>query len=108
MANIFGLFGISDFDVARRMTLFEYRIRQRGHLMKQLEREKEIYLQAYANRVVKATDKKGKKYVFEEFKDFYDEDKRRKAVLGSSYKTPVNENLIAIAKRMKEYEKEGG
>lgn len=89
------------------MTLEEYRIRQRGYLMKQLDRERDIYLQAYVNRAVKATDKKGKSYIFKEFKDFYDESKRRSEVLGNN-RTPVNKNLIAIARRMQKYEGKGG
>lgn len=109
LATIFGLFGVTDMALAGRITLAEYRIRQRGYLMKQLEREREIYLQAYANRVVKATDEKGKKYVYQSFEDFYDADKRRNEVLGKKVTdNPVNENLIAIAKRMQKYNRKGG
>lgn len=75
--------------------------------MRRLENERELYLQAYLNRVVKATDNKGKEYVFKEFSDFYDETKRKNEVLGGIYAKPVNRNLIAIAKRMKDYEKGG-
>lgn len=108
LATILGLFGVSDFAEAGRMTLFEYRIRKRGHTMQQLEREQELYLQAYLNRIVKATDKKGKEYVYKDFEDFYDEMKRKNTVLGDNVATPVNSNMIALAKRMQNYNEKGG
>ena len=103
LATIFGLFGVMDYDVARRMTIAEYKLRKRGHVMKQLEREQELYLQAFLNRTAQATDKNGKAYVYKTFTDFYDEAKRRQSVLGANYAKPVNSDLIAIAKRMKNY-----
>jgi hypothetical protein len=106
LATIFGLFGVTDYDVARRMTIAEYKLRKRGHVMKQLEREQELYLQAFLNRTAQATDKNGKAYVYKTFTDFYDEAKRRQSVLGANYATPVNSDLIAIAKRMKNYKGE--
>lgn len=107
MATVFAFFGISDWSEANRITLFEYRIRNRGHIMAQLEREKELYLQAFLNRNVKGTTKDGKNYVFKDFKDFYNAEKRWKESLGKGHSTPVNENLIAVAKRMQNYKKGG-
>ncbi|KAB7466381.1 hypothetical protein [Bifidobacterium bifidum] len=107
MATILGLFGVTDFVEAGRMTLVDYRLRKGAHLMQELEREKDLYLQAYLNRLVKAREKNGKEYVFKEFSDFYNEKKRKNDVLGKNFATPVNSNLIAIAKRMKNYEKGG-
>lgn len=107
LATVFAFFGISDWAEANRITLFEYRIRNRGHIMAQLDREKELYLQAFLNRAVKATSKDGKKYTFQKFGDFYDEKKRWNERLGKTHSVPVNENLIAIAKRMQNYKKGG-
>lgn len=107
LATVFAFFGISDFNKANRMTLFEYRIRNRGRMMTQLEREKDLHLQAFLNRRIKETIKDGKEYRFKSFKDFYNEDKRWKEKLGKGQPTPVNENLIAIAKRMQHYKKGG-
>ncbi len=107
IATIMGFFGVSDFDEARRMTLYEYRLRKRGHIMQRLEREQELYLQAYLNRVVKTIDRNGKEYVYKEFEDFYDEAKRKNAVLGKNFTKTVNSELIAIAQRMKNYKKGG-
>lgn len=107
LATVFAFFGISDWAEANQITLFEYRIRNRGYIMEQLVREKEVYLQAYLNRAVKTTTKDGKSYLFREFKDFYDEKKRWEKKLGKNHSVPVNENLIAIAKRMQNYKKGG-
>lgn len=107
LATVFAFFGISDWAEANQITLFEYRIRNRGHIMAQLDREKELYLQAFLNRAVKATTKDGKKYTFQKFGDFYDEKKRWNEKLGKKQSDPVNENLIAIAKRMQNYRKGG-
>lgn len=46
--------------------------------------------------------------MFEKFNDFYDEAKHRNAILGGGYGTPVNSELIAIAKRRQRFLMEGG
>ncbi|MHB9781491.1 hypothetical protein ACXM1Q_001915 [Streptococcus sp. 10F2] len=107
LATVFAFFGISDWTEANRITLFEFRIRNRGHIMSQLEHEKNLHLQAFLNRLVKATTKDGKEYKFKDFRDFYDEKKRWNEKLGKNHSVPVNENLIAIAKRMQNYKKGG-
>lgn len=106
MATAFGLFGMTDWDDVNRMTKREFRIRQRGHVMKMLERERDIHLQAYVNRAVKTVSKDGKTYHYKKFKDFYDEDKRRRSVLGGLYAPKVNDSLVEIARRMQHYEGE--
>lgn len=108
MATILGLFGVVDFAEAGRITLEEFRIRKRGYNMYQLEREKELYMQAYLNRMIKATDDQGKEYVYKKFSDFYDEVKRKSEVLGKTFSQPVDNNLLDIARRMQKYDQEGG
>ena len=104
LANIFGLFGVNDYIVAKRMTLEEYNIRMRGYLISQLEKEYEIHLLAFKTREAKATNKKGDKYYFEKFKDFYDKEKRRDEIFKPSYK---NKRLIQIARNLQQARKEG-
>lgn len=99
LASALGLYGVSSILEAKRMTLEEFNVRKRGYLMKRLEREREIHLQAYLNRLIKATDKSGKKYLYKDFNEFYNEAKARNAVLGNGHGEPVNSDLIAIAKR---------
>lgn len=99
LASALGLYGVSSILEAKRMTLEEFNVRKRGFLMQRLEREREIHIQAYLNRLIKATDKSGKKYLYEDFNEFYNEAKARNAVLGNGHGEPVNSDLIAIAKR---------
>lgn len=108
LAMALGLYGINSIVEAKRMTIEEFNVRKRGYLMQRLDKERGIYLQAYLTRVVKALDKSGKKYLFEKFKDFYDEDKHRNAILGGGYGPPVNSELLAIAKRRQQFLREGG
>ena len=69
LAMALGLYGINSIVEAKRMTIEEFNVRKRGYLMQRLDKEQEIYLQAYLTRVVKAPDKSGKKYLFEKFND---------------------------------------
>ena len=103
LAMALGLYGINSIVEAKRMTIEEFNVRKRGYLMQRLDREQEIYLQAYLSRAVKALDKSGKKYLFEKFNDFYDESKHRNAILGGGYGPPVNSELLAIAKRRQQF-----
>ena len=70
LAMALGLYGINSMVEAKRMTIEEFNVRKRGYLMQRLDKEQEIYLQAYLSRAVKALDKSGKKYLFEKFNDF--------------------------------------
>lgn len=91
---------------ARRMTLNELRLYQKAYAKISIQEEKKLYLQAFLNRSVKATSKGGKKYVFKEFKDFYDEERREKELLGDHEKD--NRHLIQIARRNLAVQKRGG
>ena len=90
---------------ARRMTLNELRLYQKAYAKRFIQEEKKLYLQAFLNRSVKATSKGGK-YVFKEFKDFYDEERREKVLLGGSEKD--NRHLIQIARRNLVFKREEG
>ena len=103
LASAIGLYGVSSLTEAKRMTIEEFNVRKRGYLMRRLDRERELYLQAYLNRLVKATDKSGKQYVYAKFEDFYNEAKQRNAVLGNGHGNAVNSDLVAIAKRRQKY-----
>ena len=100
LASAIGLYGVSSLTEAKRMTIEEFNVRKRGYLMRRLDRERELYLQAYLNR---ATDKSGKQYVYAKFEDFYNEAKQRNAVLGNGHGNVVNSDLVVIAKRRQKY-----
>lgn len=91
---------------ARRMTLNELRLYQKAYVKRFIQEEKKLYLQAFLNRSVKSTSKGGKKYVFKEFKDFYDEERREKELLGTAEKD--NGHLIQIARRNLAFKREEG
>ena len=107
MTVIFAYFGITDFAQAGQMTLSEFQLRQRAHVIQQLDKEREMHLQAYLNRAVKAKNRKGTEYIFKKFSDFYDHEKVKRKVLGRSDQTAVDSGLIERAKRMQKYRKEG-
>ncbi|HEP1819255.1 TPA: hypothetical protein VB845_001063 [Streptococcus suis] len=105
MADIFGLLGVTDYDVARRMTLKEYSLRMRGYFLSYLDKEYFIHLQAMANRNAKATNKKGE-YMYKEMSDFYDRQKRYEELFGKRTKM-VDKRLIQRVNRLREF-REGG
>lgn len=107
MSEIFGLFGVTDGDVARRMTLREYRLRWRGYLLAFLDREYFAHLSAYASVQAQATDGKGKA-LYPTMADFYDKEARRQEVLGlkSIRKSNSYPKLMKIAQNLREYRKE--
>ncbi|EFM30296.1 hypothetical protein Javan227_0045 [Streptococcus phage Javan227] len=107
LASALGLYGVGSILEAKRMTLEEFNVRKRGYLMQRLEREREIHLQAYLNRLIKATDKSGKNYLYGNFNDFYNEAKARNTVLGNGHGEPVSSDLIAIAKRRQKLLRKG-
>lgn len=98
---------MKDFNVARRMTVKEYNLRIKGYLLKRLESERDIYLSAFVNRNVKAANSKGE-YVYHEFEEFYDYEKRKKQVLSASVDNTINPKIIDRANRVKELRERGG
>lgn len=89
------------------MTLYEYDLRMRASRLKEVDREHEIYLQAWADYMVQATKKQGKDRivpVYKMFNQFYDYDKRISEVLDTGKKHAQEERLKYIARRVQEYE----
>lgn len=89
------------------MTLYEYDLRMRANRLKEVDREYEIYLQAWTNYMVQATKKQGKDRivpVYKTFKQLYDYDKRIGEVLGMGKRCAQEERLKYIARRVREYE----
>lgn len=102
MGEIFGLFGVSDSLVARRMTLREYRLRWRGYLLAFLDREYFAHLEAFASYQVQAQTEQGKP-LYPSLSDFYDRDKRRREVLGYAAAPSKNRRLAQIARNVRAY-----
>ena len=107
MATIYGLLGVVSRTEAGEMTVREYHLRMKGYGMRRLDAERDLYFQAFLNRVAKATDKSGKKYLFPKFSDFYDYEKRRKEVLGFNEEQAVHNKLKERARRVRELREKG-
>lgn len=107
MATILGLFGVTSWQEAGRMTVSEYHLRMKGYALRRLEDEKDIYLQAFLNRVAKATDKAGKKYQFPTFSDFYGYEKRRREILGIKKEQVFDSDLLERTRRVRELREKG-
>lgn len=98
------MFGVTDYDVARRMTLREYNVRMRGYVVSLVEREYLAHVTAFAHRAAMATNKKGE-FVYRSLHDVFDKEKRLREILGES-SAQVNQQLIQIARNLQAYRKE--
>lgn len=107
MANILGLFGVTDMTVARRMTLEEYRLRYKAYLVKTMEEERLAYSYAFARRAADAVDDSGKSYRYKQVSDVFDAQDVRDQVLYGKRKA-VNADLMKIAMNLREYQEKGG
>lgn len=105
IANVFGLFGVTDYDVARRMTLTEYNLRLQGYIVATIEKEYFSFFSAFAHRKTMATNKEGKP-IYKELTDLYDKEKRRSELL-DYHQNPVNQKLVKIARNLREF-RQGG
>lgn len=107
MAEIFGLFGVTDYDVARRMTLREYVLRYKGYLLAFLDSEYFAYLNAFASLQVQSTDNKGH-LRYSRFIDFYDKEQRHKEVFGCQVSQVKHQRLLQIARNLRAYHEKKG
>ncbi|WP_438713093.1 hypothetical protein [Enterococcus sp. DIV0806c] len=72
------------------MTMTEYETRLIAYRLKRLDEQELIHYQAWANRQVKATKKRGKYEVplFDTFEKFFNKEKLENKILGKDEKTP--------------------
>jgi hypothetical protein len=68
-------------DDAHDMTVFEYSLRMKAHALQKLDRERDIYLQAFINQVAKSTKKNSNKPKYEKFEQLYDHEKYERKIL---------------------------
>ena len=101
--NCFRFLDFSSLEQVERLTFREYRLLMKANALKRVDREREIYLQAWVNQQAKATKNKGKSPYFRSFKDFFDYEKRLKEVSGEK-KKPANryEHYRAFVKRQRD------
>lgn len=79
---------MNDMREIERMTIWEYELRMTAYALRKLDSERDIHLQAWVNRQVKAeknigTAKKPKMVpIFTNFKEFFDYEGNEKRILG--------------------------
>lgn len=89
-------------DQVEALTFQEYRLLMKAQALKQIDRERDLYLLAWNINQVKATKGKGKSIrpVFKNFKDFFDYDKLQDRVLNRTQSTEDKyKNYKAYIKR---------
>lgn len=72
------------------MTMTEYETRLIAYRLKRLDEQELIHYQAWANKQVKATKKRGKYEVplFDTFEKFFNKEKLENKILGNDEKVP--------------------
>lgn len=96
---------MSDFLEIDRMTLYEYDMRIAAYHLRQVDREYEIHLQAWANWNVQAMKSQGKNKrvpVFKNFKQFFDYEQRVKDLLGVADNAQKKQGIVEIIKKQSE------
>lgn len=103
-------FGMNDLAEIARMTLYEYEMRMTAYQLKQVDREYEIHLQAWANWNVQAMKSQGKRKkvpVFKTFRQFFDYEQCIHDVLkgmdkGDKALGTKKKGLVELLKKQKE------
>lgn len=81
---------MADMKEIERITLHEYDLRLTAYRLKQADKSRDMHLMAWFSRDIEATNKKGDRYQYEKFEDFFDMETEERRVLGLGEKT-VNE-----------------
>lgn len=85
------------------MTLSEYSARMLAFNLSNVDKLRELHLQAWLNTQADAVDSSGKP-VFKTFEDFFDYEKEIKNVFNpEKHEKDMNPELVKIAKRLQEY-----
>ncbi|MGI1836490.1 hypothetical protein ACRPK2_03975 [Lactococcus garvieae] len=103
--NAFRYLGINNFLDFERLTITEYNFLVKVNALKKIDREEELYSQAWLNWQVQATKTQGKKEVpaFSSFGKFFDKQKAEDKILGKKREEVKNDdNLIRLLKKANE------
>lgn len=110
MINCMRYLGIDDLDVIDRMTIPEFRLRMKAYQLKQLDKEYDMFAQAWINRQSGAKKRSGKPF-YRNFKQFFDINKFKeteKEILNQEIKPEVvkkNRLFEAMRKAERKYGK---
>lgn len=75
---------MTDLTEIKRMSMSEYRLRMKAYRLRKLDTEYDIAMQAWMNREVQATRKRGKGQAayYKRFRQFFDYEGRENEILG--------------------------
>lgn len=99
---------MKSFEEVDYMLIAEYVMLMKANSLKKLDREREIYLQAYMDNVATGTKQVGKKTVplYPQFKDLFDFDKYEQEILGK--KTVEQDKNSKLKELVLKANKKGG
>ncbi|PZL70958.1 hypothetical protein CI088_13835 [Enterococcus plantarum] len=83
---------IEDFNEIARLTIPDYELRMKAYQLKQLDRQYEIHLQAWAT-VMAGQTRKGKP-IFRTFDKFFDYRKAEEKILGRQKRTTLDKEKL--------------
>src|SRR5699024_12436951 len=80
--NCFRYLGYVNLQDIKELTLYEYEARMHAYKLSQVDKERDMHLQAWLNYQVTATKESGKKQVpvFKSFKEFYNYERNLKEI----------------------------
>lgn len=92
---------------AQRVTLAEFEVMTEAHVLRRVDDQYNIHLQAWTISQAQATDKKGKPH-FKNFDNFFDYEKAIKKAKGDVKKIENTNADIDLYKRLAQLNKAGG
>lgn len=91
---------------AQRVTLAEFEVMSEAHMLRQVDRQLDIHMQAWANADVNQADKNGKaKYKY--FKQFFNYEEKLKEITGGVREIENNNNNLSMYKKLSQLNKAG-
>lgn len=73
----------------------------KAYLLRKVDRDEEIYLQAWANREIKARRSgKSARPVYDDFKKFFDKAKRENEIIGNRSVSDTGKSIIKALNKM--------
>lgn len=94
LLNGFARLGATDLESLESMSFREFNIRMEAYMLKRIDEKELISFNAWQNRAIEATKKRGKReeYVVKEFKDLYDREKEEQQFFNKKKQEKIKKN----------------
>ncbi len=99
-------FGCS-YKEAREMTLKEYHLREQAWRLNEIHKKEAAIEKAFIDRIVSATNKKGK-FIIRKPDEIFNVEEERNRVLGLSREIKNKDTLLQITRNLREYRSKKG